>query len=383
MYILVLYAILAILIFALFTKKSNSKKLQILLSVLLIVFFGFRFNLGPDLKGYITTFERVSNPIKDTLSYHMNRNFAYTLLSYICKVLFKEYRWFALSVNGISLGLVSYTILKHSKNYLLSFLIFIGSGFLEVYYSSGIRQSLAMSVFMFAFFAYLPKKEYLKYYVFSIIASLFHEAALVTLVIPIFLMNIELIKKNQKNVLLWSCVITIILFVIASFIMPILAEWIGYSKPLTHIFLYFTGSSFSILGIGMECVLTGLVLILYKNSSLKNEFEYYQLIVSIFTLFLYIVLAKFSLVSRVCDLLQVIFIIFIPNLLIKISDKKKADMCLLIIVILNFYLLYSDMTFKINRLNTQYKKEYTLENYPYITVFDSSSIKIYMESDEE
>lgn len=383
MYILVLYAILAILIFALFTKNSNFKKIQILISALLIVFLVLRFNLGPDLRGYVTTFERVSDPVKDTLSYHMNRNFAYTLLTYICKVLFKEYRWFALSVNVISLGLVSYTIFKHSKYYLLSFLIFIGSGFLEVYYSSGIRQSLAMSVFLFAFFAYLPKKKYLKYYIFSIMASLFHEAALVTLFIPILLMSIDFIKENQKNVLLISFIITLILFVIASFIMPVLAELIGYSKPLTHIFLYFTSSSFSIMGIGMECVLTGLVLFLYKESSLKNEFDYFQLIVSIFTLFLYIVLAKFSLVSRVCDLLQVIFIIFIPNLLINISNKKKASSCLLVIIILNFYLLYSDMTFKINRLNTIYKKEYTLENYPYITIFDSSSINIYLESDAE
>lgn len=383
MYILLLYVALAILIFTLFIKNCNSKKLQILISVLLIAFLVCRFNIGPDLKAYLNTYNRVSDPIKDTLSYHMNRNFAFTLLSYICKDLFKEYRWFAFCVNIISMGLVSYTIFKHSKNYLLSILIFIGSGFLEVYYSSGIRQSLAMSVFMFAFFEFLPKKQYLKYYICSIIACLFHEAAVITLVIPILSICLNFIKENQKKVLVVSCVTTAILFGIASFVMPILAELIGYSTPLTHVLQYFVKNSFSILGIGMECVLTGLVLILYKESKTKDEFEYFQVIVSVFIFLVYIVLAKFSLFSRVCDLVQVIFIVLMPNLVMQISNKKKASVLLAIVMVLNLYLLYSDMTYKINRLNTHYDKEFTLENYPYVSVFDSANVNKYLESDAE
>ena len=170
---------------------------------------------------------------------------------------------------------------------------------------------------------------------------------------------------------------------IASFVMPILAELIGYSTPLTHVLQYFMKNSFSILGIGMECVLTGLVLILYKESKTKDEFEYFQVIVSVFIFLVYIVLAKFSLFSRVCDLVQVIFIVLMPNLVMQISNKKKASVLLAIVMVLNLYLLYSDMTYKINRLNTHYDKEFTLENYPYVSVFDSANVNKYLESDAE
>lgn len=73
----------------------------------------------------------------------------------------------------------------------------------------------------------------------------------------------------------------------------------------------------------MEIVLTALIFFLYimADKSKDTDFDFFQIITSFFALLIYI-FQDFHLVSRVCDLIQVIFIILIPNLLSKIQVNK-------------------------------------------------------------
>lgn len=380
MYIILLYLFLSLYLLLLQIKgKNNNKKIDFLLFIIVILLLVFRFNIGPDLSSYVFLFKRTQNPIQDTIMYHMNRNFAFTLLIYLCKLISKSYIFFAFIVNVISLGLIGYIILKNSKSILLSILIFIGSGFLEVYYSSGIRQSLAMVFFLFAYYQFLPKKKYFQYYVFAIIACLFHETAIISLILPFIYMNINRISKNKKRFFISSIIITLILFFLFSDMMPVLANKIGFDYSITHIFIYFTKETYSFLGISMEIVLTALIFFLYimADKSKDTDFDFFQIITSFFALLIYIIFSRFSLVSRVCDLIQVIFIILIPNLLSKIQVNKIKVALLAFIIVLNAFLLVTDLTYKINIIN----EDFTVKTYPYVSIFDKDTINRYLLED--
>lgn len=375
MYVLIIYVLTFIAGMLELEKKISRKQALCIFSVIATIFL-FRYNIGLDNGIYKYLFERVQNPITEAFYYHASRNIGFNLLEYIVKNIFHSYTVFVFVVNLLVLGLTSYIILKYSYSIIFSLGIFISSGFLQVYYSSGIRQACAMAIFFFAFYKTLPKKKYGEYYFWSLIACSFHESAIITLLFPVILKYIAYIKENQKKILVAGSLISIILFFVTGILAPIIAEIIGYDAPISHILSYFTGESFSFLGFAMEFVLTGIIILLYLwNDDKEDEFIYFQVVISVFTLWVYIIFGKFSSISRICDLIQVIFIILIPYLLVHIQDIKKKTLLLMIILLSNGFILFSDIntTCKKIQKNKGYE-DFTVQTFPYFTVFDEQHI---------
>lgn len=129
----------------------------------------------------------------------------------------------------------------------------------------------------------------------------------------------------------------------------------------------------------MEIVLTSLIFFLYivADKSEDTDFDFFQIITSFFALLIYIIFSRFSLVSRVCDLIQVIFIILIPNLLSKIQVNKIKVALLAFIIVLNAFLLVTDLTYKMNIMN----EDFTVKTYPYVSIFDKDTINRYLLED--
>ena len=130
--------------------------------------------------------------------------------------------------------------------------------------------------------------------------------------------------------------------------------------------------SFSILGIGMEIVLTCLCIILYYFNDMKDDWTYFQVEVAFFALLVYILMIRYPLVSRVCDLLQVIFIILIPNLIQSITSKKKQLLSFIVVFLLNGFLLYVDISEKSR------KTGYSVKEFPYISIFETEKIENFL-----
>lgn len=373
MYILFIYAILGIfgLLYCIL-NVSYKNKVAVIIFTFVALLFLFRFNVGQDITTYLLSYERVQNPIKDSLTYNLNRNFGFSILIYLCKNIVHSYPLFILVTNGIVVFVITYISFKYSKNILLSMLMFVGSGYLEVYYGSGLRQSIAMAIFLFIFYEFIPKKQYLKYYMGAILACLFHEAAVVTLFIPIIHKYSLKIRKKYIKVGLISIVCAIVVSYLVGYFAPKLAFKIGFADAITHLALYFVTQSFSILGIGMEIVLTGLCIILYYFNDKKDDWTFFQIEVAFFTLLVYILMIRYPLISRVCDLLQVIFIILIPNLIQSITSKKKQLLSFAIVFLLNAFLLYVDISEKSN------KTGFSVKDFPYISIFETEKIENYL-----
>ena len=378
MYVLVIY-VLTFIAGVLELEKKISRKQALCIFAVIATIFLFRYNIGLDNGIYKYLFERVQNPITEAFYYHASRNVGFNLLEYIVKNIFHSYTVFVFVVNLLVLGFTSYIILKYSYSILFSLGIFISSGFLQVYYSSGIRQACAMAIFFFAFYKTLPKKKYGEYYFWSLIACSFHESAIITLLFPGILKYIAYIKENQKKMFITGSLISIILFFVTGIVAPFIAKKIGYDAPISHILSYFTGESFSFLGLAMEFVLTGIIILLYVwNDDKEDDFIYFQVVISVFTLWFYIIFGKFSLISRICDLIQVIFIILIPYLLAHIQDIKKKAFLLMVILLSSGFILFSDIntTCKTIQKNKGYEN-FTIQSFPYFTVLNEHKISKY------
>lgn len=382
MYVIIIYFLLSIFVLLAEFNFFQQKKAKFFINIIylaIFIFFIFRMSLGPDIRSYIFVYQRVHS-FFDFLFYHMQRNIGFNTFSYVSKLIFKEnYIYFFLLIDLLSGLLCAYTIYKNSKNILFSLLLFIGSGFLEVYFSSGIRQMLAMSIFFYSYFFFYLKNKSVLYYIGCFLAISFHEISIVALFIPLLGKYSSRIMNRYQKYFSIGIISSFVLSFIPIMLMPLLAKFIGSESVITHILIYFENTSYSMVGYALQLLIFVLVLVSYifvAEEYRTFEFQMYVLI-SYLSLIIYILLGGFSIISRVCDYLQIILIIGLVNIIRQIKESKKKICLIIIQICLNAFLLYSDLTFKIGRMNENEGMGLTIYNYPYISIFDPNIYEIY------
>lgn len=378
MYVIAIYLSLAVYLLIKHWKgyPSNTKADKIIY-LCIALFFIFRFNLGRDFGGYCGSFIYWKDHPSELLTYASIRNPGFSLLMYVGVHLFSDYRWFMLLVNFINLGICSFVIFRHSKNILFSLMIFMASGLLEVYYSSGIRQMLAMSIFLLAFYEFLPKKRIVAYEALTLVACSFHETVLPALFIPLLYKMLPIFQKSEKKFLVILSSASIVMALILVVILPLTLPHLNLTFHYAPIINYLSNVNVSYMGIGMEVVFLVGILIL-RNWNIQNEredFESFEELTFIISVYIYIALCGFSLMSRISDSMQVIMVILLPRLVNQLETyKRKQKLSFLGIVILNLFLLYSDYSANIPSIASDWQKDYTIINYPYICIFDGDTV---------
>lgn len=377
MYVLLIYGVIGFLgLIKHYIDEKKFRMASIIIFIVTMLFFTVRLNMGNDIPTYIIVYDRVENPIYDAIHYHLSRNIGFTSLALLCKKIFGSYRYFLLTCNILTTIVITYIVFKHSKNMLLSLMIFIGSGYLEVYYSSGIRQSIAMVIFLFSYFEFLENKQYLKYYIGIFMSFLFHDVALVGFALPLLLNSLNKIKENTIKKGIIIVMMALLLSFFSSYALTLLFNIVGADYTWNHILSYFSGQSFSIMGLGLQILITLMCIVLYSIGE-KNENTYLQILTIFVALLIYILLIRFPIVSRVCDYLQVILIITLPNILESVPSKKKYVLSCLFVVMLNGHLLYIDMQEKIKKMD-----DITIVSYPYITLLEQEKCELYFYGEE-
>ncbi len=385
MYDFLIMGLLAVLIlYQLITEKRIGTKAETAVYAVCAVFYILRFHQGNDIGSYAQIFNYATAALIDKEHPHLMRNLLFSRYAWISKILFKEFRWMILLTNIIVFGLVSWTVFKHSRNILLSLMLFIGTGFLEVYYGSGLRQAIAMALLLFSFYEFLPKKQYLLFELFCLIGFGFHELAVAAMPLPLLLKLVPHFKKHPIKMMAAGAVLSFLMFIIMDNFATPFSYWVtdryGFAPAWTHGIVYLRIKEFSILGFGMECVfLIGMtVMFSLADRSQMTDFEYFEVIVFFFSIMLYIMLADYSLMSRITDYLQVIMLVLIPNMLCKIPVRRYSTAVFALLFLLSSLLLYADLNAKISAVEKQTFKEYSLETYPYITVFEKERIHNYI-----
>lgn len=381
MYVLVIYALLgAAVVYSSFLKQKWNLKLEWTVYGAAALIFLFRFSLGQDISRYASLFYSVKNPFSDAVTSHMMRNVVYTLLNYVVKITTGEFRWFVFLSNILILALCTYVIYRHSKKPILSMMLFVGSGMLEVYYGSGLRQGLAIAVFLYAYYEFLPKKQYLRYELFCLLALGFHDLSVVLFPVPLFFLLIKWFKTHPYLVtagltavswgLLW------IVYEFAETVEWMIIDRVGFAPVWTHMLAYLHDHEFSLIGIAMEAVFLVGIMTLYYLADTENwsDFSRFEVLTFVYSTSLYFACACYPLMSRGSDMIQIIMLVLIPELFASMPDLRRKAVSFLALFALNGFILFVDLREKCRIVNEVDKLSLTIERFPYIPVFDKQRI---------
>ncbi|MEG0408281.1 MAG: EpsG family protein [Bacilli bacterium] len=364
MYVLaILIFLLALVVYNAIAKHAIDKKYQALIMIIIFLFFAFRFGLGSDTRTYVEMYENTTKNLlfefSSTIRYPL-----YNLLQSIFVNFNISFPFFLLFLQSTSLLLIGYIVYKESDNILLSTLIVVGSGFIESYMTSMIRQMICMAIFFFAFYKYLKDEKYIKYYLIIFPTVLIHWVCIPLLLIPIvYYFKSKLMSKTS--------IIMMIVFTTFAFIL--LTTKIDYLLKYlpTYLSLIFSSTRqyFQISGLLLQVILFAVVIFLYifANKKKIDDFDRFQVYLCFISFMIYLIFINYAIISRACDFLQVIQFVLIPKLINILKYKKIQILSIFIISFINFVLITSDIKF--NMEYWFYQK--SLASYPYISIFDS------------
>lgn len=373
MYIVLIYlAVAAFGWFNIFWPDKNNNKLTKILFFSIMLFFMLRFGLGSDTRSYIYFYQHLPNNIPDAVADHTYRFPLYNLLMLAIRSCGGSYAVFFGLVNILVASCVSYTIYKESSDWMISLIIFLGSGILMTYYSSAIRQMICMAVFFLAFYRFLLKNRYWAYYLTVVPLVFIHEISVITLIIPLFY-SARRFFLTKKGILIFS-ITMIALFLVVSIGIPIFASYLPVSWR--ELVFYNNTGEISVLGLGLRTILFCMVLVLYyfANDSVKhNPRVQFEIFICYFSFLFYMLFMRNPLVSRVSDYLEIIHLVLVPELFCALSSISKKKTVYIGIAALYCLLLILDL--KDNVSSWYYDQN--LLHYPYVSIFNAQDIARY------
>jgi hypothetical protein len=180
---------------------SLKKTSLILLFIYLLIFVGFRHQVGGDWITYQTDFYKYIKDF-DIYNFSYKRDFAYEFISFIAYNLNLTIHYVNLICAFIFLYAI-FTLGKEFNNYLL--VIIIAFPYIFIVGAMGYtKQSTAFALIILAYLS-LKKDFYIKFLLYSILAIFFHKSAIAVVSILI----ISKFKLNFKNLIIFLILLVI------------------------------------------------------------------------------------------------------------------------------------------------------------------------------
>lgn len=221
--------LLITILFLYLATKVQKKWLKIICYIMAgLPFFlvsAFRYDVGTDyLRRYNYDYTRISKGMDVK-----NLEIGFKGIIKFCLLFTQESYLLFIIVSAITIGAIMYTIIKRSKNPILSVLIFLLAGF---FFDSLniVRQYLAISIVIIGYPFLLEKKKWILYLGCVVLAGLLHSTA--------FIM-ISLLFLNKKMLANWKWVIPLSGFILI--LNENLFDLIGVFIQNTRFNVYLTG----------------------------------------------------------------------------------------------------------------------------------------------
>lgn len=223
-------------------------------------------------------------------------------------------------------------IYKNSKDVVLSSILYIT---LNTYamHMNVMRQALAISIFILGYELFFKKNKFVKYFIVVVLASLFHQTALIMLIL-IMLKN----RKYSGKIYLITNVIAILTFVLAPIVWRIATSlfptYVGYANTEYINSSYLAGTISAII---VWLILTMGMFFERKNNEKDSVYHFCAYIMSI--LFIIDVLViRINLFVRLATYFGIFTCIWLPSTLHNIQDKnEKVLMKYIVIVCFSLY----------------------------------------------
>lgn len=294
------YILLYVVVVGLGYLYKYNKNIIKLIFIILILFSGFRYKIGADFTSYLKIFELAKNNPTHYEVIRLEKGY-YFLQKFIISINGTQQLIF-LIMSILSNFFIYIFIKRNSKNILLSIFIFFMIG---AYYSfgfNGIRQYLAISIFLYSF-KFIENKNFKKYLLMIFIGSLFHKTILFCLPLY-FILNFKF-KFLQKAVLIF---ISLLLTLYLNKILIILKYGHYLSKT------YYVTTSYIVLIIFL---ILSIYIMLFNKKILNKQQQNLNFISIILTL-LIIINQKVNpsinqIFQRMGMYIFFFYIVFIPN----------------------------------------------------------------------
>jgi hypothetical protein len=367
---------LIFLFFTQITQKKNVNQIFAIGIIFLLIISAIRYGIGD----YFTYFH-VYNLLPSTFNSLSSKYFygfepGYSLLCILCKLIGLNFSGFIIIHSILLFVFHTFFIKKYSKSILFSlFLLF--SGYYLMYILGVLRQGIAMVFFLFAYLKYLSDKNYIKYIIFILLATLFHGTALFFLIIPIISKIFSFKTLSNPFFLIIS---SMVLFFCSFFVFQLLII-IG-QKFIPKLGFYVSGdivkSSFSIMAL---CVRVLLLILIYICVSINKKYmsyfdeEIYKLYIIGFLL--YLIICQIGLLTRMSDYFSMIEIILIPNILTYFRSLQTRKTLKAFFVLVFLLLFLKDI--RAFQVNDKHISKNLLE-FPYITIFNKIDMQKHLKA---
>lgn len=283
--------------------KINTRKLSFFLCFISILIIGLMRSeyLGVDVANYRNYFLRFY-PSKDITFFLLNFKYdiGYVLLNKFVRLFTSNFRIFENIVFCISFCIFSYIIYKKSSYPALSFLVYIGLGFLGTNLCI-LRQSIACSI-CFLGFDFLKRNKKLLYFLLIFLAISFHKTAI------FFILSYVITETKYKKIMLIKKNIFILIAILGSmYVIPHLYKF--YSNDYSNTSVSGNGYNLLLFYITVSFILS----IIIDQKNVRDEIKDYE--GSFGSIYLQIGALSFSLFARVTRYFELIYTMSVPNII--------------------------------------------------------------------
>lgn len=331
-----LLLIVAILFLGFILSKKRKTVYVTMICILMSLISGFRhYTIGNDTPAYLRTHNVVIN--EGFGAFNKSRlEPGYIMLNNISASITDDFNFFLLLMALITNIAIGIFITRHSKNPVLSLLLFILFRFFFNEMNI-MRQFLSISLILYGV-DYIKKRKILKYLMVVLLASTIHYSALFAL--PIYFLYRKHIGPRTKLML---SIVAIVAFFLLDKVLSILTARIGLYGGYVEEYID-SNKIGSILAAAMSAFMYFYCLMVYKKykSEDTNESEYgFILNASLICMLLSICSIRISILSRLIDYYDIFVIISLPNINCLIKSAKKRMLANIAIAIIGFAYFFS------------------------------------------
>ena len=332
------------LFFAFIAQKSKTTKMQRIFVALVILSLALPAGLrdssvGKDTWAYIRAFQSASAGYQGELFYTYYEN-GFSLLIKILIMILKEPYYVNLFISILTNILIIKTLWTFRNNLSFSFSIFL---YYTLYYFETyniLRQYLAIAIIFFGT-KFLLDKKYVIFLAFVLLASSIHRSAIIgILYIPIDI----LIKKK----LLYRHKILILFFILSfAFFHNYVLDAIGLKSVFNKYITYYIHKSGINVNLGFFFVVRLAIIffslyVLRKKGFIDYEFSKFIILLNLLGTILTMSGYIYTFTGRIGTYFLFNEIIF-WSMLIKIKDKPLALLLKIVFVMLNLFILFSNL----------------------------------------
>jgi hypothetical protein len=286
---------------------KNIKKITFYISIfILVVFSGFRKNIGMDYVNYLELFNSVK------LHYDVPLEFGYVLMMKLIIFIEGKYQLLVFITSLVTNVLIGSFILKNSSYPNYSLFIYVSFSIFYLATFTAMRQFIAVAIFCYSL-NYVISKQFWKYFTLIILGTSIHVTMILLLPLYFFL---------NRKLRLWNYIILTFIFVAVLKVVDVIFLNLGFSK------LYFIlDEDAEISPILYVFAAVGIFFLIIRSNFIAQN-EHNTVYVNMVFISLLIILSVFItvmppvIILRMSSYFSIAYIILIPVFLSSITNTN-------------------------------------------------------------